>query len=83
MSDEYVVVESRLRAGGGVNYVVEGPGGAIVVREDGAGNLSGRIRSGYARTDESEKAVVARALKAVRELRRVASSDQETTERIR
>ena len=70
MSDDYTVVESRVRADGGVRHTVEGPGGAITVHEDKAGNLSGRLRSGYIVSEGSEGEAVTRALEAVRGLRR-------------
>ena len=35
-------------------HVVQAPGGIVDVREDDAGNLSGRLRSGYVETDESK-----------------------------
>ena len=40
----------------------------MVVDEDDAGKLCGRLRSGYVTTEETEKEVLARALEAVREL---------------
>ena len=64
----YTVVESRVQRNGSVRHLVEGPGGVIIVQEDGAGHLSGRIRSGYVISEESEEQTVARAIEAVHKL---------------
>jgi hypothetical protein len=79
MSDDYAVVESRVRADGSTRHTVNGPGGIIIVQEDKAGNLSGRLRSGYVVREVSEGEAIARALEAVRELRqgRNAAADKE------
>jgi len=77
MNDHFTIVESRMETDGSVRHIVQAPGGTVVVLEDDAGNLSGRIRSGYVATDENEQQTLARALEAVRELRQGANSAQE------
>ena len=69
MNDHYKVVQSRIEAEENcVRYTVEGPGGIIVVDEDAAGNLSGRLRSGYILAGEDQDRVVEEAVRAVRSL---------------
>ena len=58
-------VESRVQANGSTHYIVEGPGGVIIIQEDNAGNLSGRLRSGYVLIEGSEQEIIARAVEAV------------------
>jgi hypothetical protein len=77
MNDHFTIVESRMETDGIVRHIVQAPGGTIVVREDDAGNLSGRIRSGYVATEENEEQTLARALEAVRELHQGPNSAQE------
>ena len=74
MNDHFRVVESRMETDGSRRHVVQAPGGTVDVREDDAGNLSGRLHSGYVETDESEGQTLARALDAVRELHQGANS---------
>jgi hypothetical protein len=77
MNNHFTVIESRMEEDGSVNHVVQAPGGTVVVLEDNAGNLSGRIRSGYVATDEAEEETLARAFETVRQLRQGPSSAQE------
>lgn len=74
MNDHFRVVESRMETDGSRRHVVQAPGGVVEVREDDAGNLFGRLRSGYVETDESEGQTLARALEAVRELHQGSNS---------
>lgn len=78
MNDHFKVVESRMETDGSRRHVVQAPGGIVDVREDGAGNLSGQLRSGYVETDESEDQALALALEAVRELHPGANSAERT-----
>ena len=78
MNDHFKVVESRMEIDGSSRHVVQTPGGIVDVREDDAGHLSGRMRSGYVETDESEGQTLARALEAVRELHQGANSAERT-----
>ncbi len=78
MNNHFTVIESRLDTDGTVRHVVQAPGGTVVVNEDDAGNLSGRVGSGYVTTDEDEAQTLARAVEAVRELRQGPNSAQET-----
>lgn len=77
MNNHFTVIESRMEEDGSVRHVVQAPGGSVVVLEDNAGNLSGRIRSGYVATDENEEETLARAVETVRQLRQGPSSAQE------
>lgn len=76
MNNQFTVIESRMETDGSARYLVQAPGGTVVVHEDEAGNLSGRIRSGYVATDEDEEQTMKRAIEAVRELRQGANSAQ-------
>lgn len=78
MNDDFRVVESRMEIDGSRGHVVQTPGGVVDVREDDGGNLSGRLRSGYVETGESEGQTLARALEAVRELHQDANSAERT-----
>ena len=78
MNDDFKVVESRMEIDGSRRHVVQTPGGIVDVREDDAGNLSGRLRPGYVETDESEDQTLARALEAVGELHEGANSAEQT-----
>jgi hypothetical protein len=46
-----------------------------VVHEDPAGNLTGRVRSGYVATYETEEDPIGRAVEAVRQLRRDSNAE--------
>lgn len=70
MNNRFTVIESRMETGGSLRHIVQAPGGTVVVREDDAGNLAGRVRAGYVGTDENEEQTLAGALEAVRELRK-------------
>jgi hypothetical protein len=61
---------------GSVRHVVQAPGGSVVVSEDDAGNLTGRLRSGYVATDQ-EDYPLDRAFEAVRQLRQGPNSAKE------
>jgi len=76
MNNDFTVIETRLEADGSLRHVVQAPAGSVVVREDNAGNLSGRIRSGYVTTDE-EGETLDRAFEAVRQLRQGPESAKE------
>lgn len=78
MNNHFTVVESRFDTDGSVRHIVQAPGGTVVVDEDAAGNLSGRIRSGYVTTDEDEAQTLAGAVEAVRELRQGPNSAEKT-----
>ena len=80
MSNHFTVVESRMETDGTRRHLVQAPGGMVVVFEDDAGNLSGRLRSGYVATDENEEQIVARALEVVRELRQGSNPVQDNSE---
>ena len=80
MSNDFTVVESRMETNGTLRHLVQAPGGTVVVVEDGAGNLSGRLRSGYVATDQNEKQIVERALEVVRELRQDSNPAQDNSE---
>ena len=80
MSNHFTVVESRMETNGTRRHLVQAPGGTVVVLEDDAGNLSGRLRSGYVATDENEEQTVARALEVVRELRQGSNPVQDNSE---
>ena len=54
MNNDFTVIETRLQEDGSVRHVVQAPGGNVVVTEDDAGNLTGRVRSGYVATAEEE-----------------------------
>src|SRR5919106_1233918 len=69
MNNDFTVIESRMETDGGLRHIVQAPGGTVVVLEDDAGNLSGRVRAGYIATDENEEQTLARAFEVVRELR--------------
>ena len=77
MNNDFTVIESRMEDDGSVRHVVQAPGGSVVVWEDDAGNLSGRIRSGYVATDEAGDETLDRALEAVRQLRQGPNSAKE------
>lgn len=77
ITNHFSVVESRMQTDGSVRHIVQAPGGTVVVFEDDAGNLSGRISAGYVVTDEEEGQTLDRAYEAVRELRRGPNSAQE------
>jgi hypothetical protein len=77
MNNNFTVIESRMQEDGSVRYVVQAPGGSVVVLEDDAGNLSGRIRSGYVATDEEGDETLDRAFEAVRQLRQGPNSAKE------
>ncbi|HEV8431044.1 MAG TPA: hypothetical protein VGQ41_24285 [Pyrinomonadaceae bacterium] len=77
MNNNFTVIETRLEEDGIVRHVVLAPGGSVVVREDDAGNLSGRIRSGYVATDEEGEETLDRAFEAVRQLRQGPDSAKE------
>ena len=76
----FTVVESRMETDGSRRHLVQAPGGMVVVLEDDAGNLSGRLQPGYFATDENEEQTVARALEVVRELRQDSHPVQDNSE---
>ena len=76
MNNNFIVTETRMQEDGSVRHVVQAPGGSVVVWEDNAGNLTGRIRSGYVATDEEEDDPLDRAFEAVRQLRQDPNSDR-------
>jgi hypothetical protein len=76
MRNYFTVVESRMETDGSRRHIVQAPGGTVVVIEDNAGNLSGRLRSGYVATGEDGEETVARALEAVHELHQRSNSAQ-------
>lgn len=78
MNDDFRVVASHMETDGSRRHVVQAPGGIVDVSEDDVGNLSGRLRSGYVETDESEREALARAVEAVRELHQDANSAERT-----
>ena len=63
MNDHFNVVETRMQADGSVRHLVQAHGGTIVVYEDPAGNLTGRVRSGYVATYETEEDPIGRSWK--------------------
>jgi hypothetical protein len=75
MNDHFNVVETRMQADGSVRHLVQAGGGTIVVHEDPAGNLTGRVRSGYVATYETEEDPIGRAVEAVRQLRRDSNAE--------
>jgi hypothetical protein len=77
MNTDFIVIETRLEEDGSVRHVVQAPGGSVVVVEDEAGNLSGRIRSGYVATDEQVEETLDRAFEAIRQLRQGPDSAKE------
>ena len=77
MNNNFTVIEIRMQEDGSVRHVVQAPGGSVVVLEDDAGNLTGRIRSGYVATDEEEDDPLDRAFEAVRQLRQGPNSAKE------
>jgi hypothetical protein len=76
----FTVVESRMETDGTRRHLVQGPGGTVIVLEDDAGNLSGRLQPGYVATDENEQQTVARALEVVRELFQDSNPAQDNSE---
>jgi hypothetical protein len=76
MNNDVTVIESRMETDGSARHLVQAPGGTVVVHEDAAGNLSGRIRSGYVATDEDRDQTMPHAMEAVRELRQGDNSAQ-------
>ncbi len=68
MSDQYKVVESRVKEDGSTTHLVSGPGGIIEVQEDGAGGLAGCMPTGYLLGIESEGDVMLAAAMAVKAL---------------
>jgi hypothetical protein len=78
MNNNFTVIETRLEKDGRLRHVVQASAGTVVVVEDNAGNLSGRIRSGYVATDEEEEGeMLDRAFEAVRQLRQGPDSAKE------
>jgi hypothetical protein len=77
MNDDYTVIETRMQEDGSVRHVVQAPGGDVVVLEDDAGNLTGRVRSGYVATSNEEDDPLDRAFTAVRQLRQGSNSAKE------
>lgn len=77
MNDDYTVIETRMQEDGSVRHVVQAPGGDVVVLEDDAGNLTGRVRSGYVATSDEEDDPLDRAFTAVRQLRQGSNSAKE------
>jgi hypothetical protein len=76
MNNDFTVIETRMQEDGSVRHVVQAPGGSVVVSEDDAGNLTGRVRSGYVATDQ-EDYPLDRAFEAVRQLRQGSNSAKE------
>jgi hypothetical protein len=76
MNDDFTVIESRMQEDGSARHVVQVPGGSVVVPEDDAGNLTGRVRSGYVATAEEDDPLD-RAFAAVRQLRQGPNSAKE------
>jgi hypothetical protein len=77
MNNNFTVIETRLEGDGSLRHVVQAPAGSVVVLEDDAGNLSGRIRSGYVATDEERDETLDLAFEAVRQLRKGPDSAKE------
>jgi hypothetical protein len=77
MNNDFLVIETRMQEDGSVRHVVQAPGGNVVVLEDDAGNLTGRVRSGYVATPDEEDDPLDRALEAVRQLRQGPNSSKE------
>jgi hypothetical protein len=77
MNNNFIVIETRMQEDGSVRHVVQAPGGNVVVLEDDAGNLTGRIRSGYVATDEEGDDPLDHAFEAVRQLRQGPNSAKE------
>jgi hypothetical protein len=77
MNNDFTVIETRMEEDGSVRHVVQAPGGSVVVSEDDAGNLTGRVRSGYVATAEEEDDPLDRAFAAVRQLREGPNSAKE------
>jgi len=76
MNKDFTVLETRMQEDGSVRHVVQAPGGSIVVLEGDAGNLTGRVRSGYVVTAEEDDPLD-RAFETVRQLRRGPNSAKE------
>jgi hypothetical protein len=76
MNNNFTVIETRMQEDGSVRHVLQAPGGSVVVLEDEAGNLTGRIRSGYVATEEGDDPLD-RAFEAVRQLRQGPNSAKE------
>jgi hypothetical protein len=77
MNNDFTVIETRMQEDGSVRHVVQAPGGSVVVSEDDAGNLTGRVHSGYVATTEEEDDPLDRAFAAVRQLRQGPNSAKE------